>query len=89
MILAPGAGIQDLSQLRGGNMTRPPSPRRATRHSSRDGKGQITNKMNKTTLPIQDILGVNFYFWGYSFQFRASFCGKNLKFTFKRQILFY
>ena len=65
MILAPGAGIQDLSQLRGGNMTRPPSPRRATRHSSRDGKGQITNNMKKkTTLPIQDILGVNFLFLG-------------------------
>ena len=42
----------------------------------------------KNTLPIQDILRVNFYIWGHSFQFGASLCGKNLKFIFQRQILF-
>ena len=43
----------------------------------------------KTTLPIQDILRVNFYILGHSFQFDASLCGKNLKSVFQGQILFF
>ena len=43
----------------------------------------------KTTLPIQDILGVNFYVRGNSFQFRANVCGKVLESIFQGQILFF
>ena len=43
----------------------------------------------ETILPIQDSLEVNFYIWEHSFQFGASLCGKNLKFIFQGQILFF
>ena len=42
----------------------------------------------KSSLPIQDILMVNFYIWEHSFQFGGSFCGKNLKFKLQGQIQF-
>ena len=46
-----------------------------------------TDHHEKTTFPIQDILGVIFYIWGHSFQFGAF--GKNLKSIFQEQILFF
>ena len=42
----------------------------------------------KTTLPIQDILGTSLYIWGHSFPFGANLCEKNLKFIFQGKILF-
>ena len=52
------------------------------------GGGQKKTAMKKTALPIQDILGVNFYIWAISFQFGASLCRKNHKFIFQGQIKF-
>ena len=48
----------------------------------------ILNNVKNYTLPIQDIMGVNFYIWVHSFQFGKNLCEKILNLYFRGKFYF-